>query len=138
MSATDNNINSSLPHRPSESVPGFNERELEPGAGLVESHETGAKKRDWTEFLPTTEHTAFLKSIEWSKTHVGSISEWPSSLRQAVYQVIADSRPATLYWYVGFLLGRLLASVAHIGNQGSALCSHLQCRFRASRRQDTS
>jgi hypothetical protein len=54
---------------------------------------------DWTRFLPDTEHVRFLKSIDWSKTHVGPIADWPGALRQAIYQVIADSRPATLYWY---------------------------------------
>jgi hypothetical protein len=56
---------------------------------------------DWTQVLPDTEHVRFLKSVDWSKTYVGPITAWPPALRQATYQVIADSRPATLYWYDG-------------------------------------
>lgn len=54
---------------------------------------------DWTEALPDTEHVHFLKSINWSKTHVGPMIDWQGALRQATYQLSADSRPATLYWY---------------------------------------
>jgi hypothetical protein len=53
---------------------------------------------DWTEALPDNGHVRFLKSVKWSDTLLGSIHGWPPVLRQAVYQVIADSRPATLYW----------------------------------------
>ncbi|KAF2670055.1 putative histidine kinase HHK15p [Microthyrium microscopicum] len=52
----------------------------------------------WTRFLPDTDHIRFIKSVDWSKTHVGPIENWPPGLRQSFYQVIADSRPATLYW----------------------------------------
>ncbi|KAH8647404.1 hypothetical protein BX600DRAFT_153472 [Xylariales sp. PMI_506] len=55
-------------------------------------------KWDWTLALPDMEHVRFLKSVDWSKTHIGPIADWSSALRQATYQVIADSRPATLYW----------------------------------------
>jgi signal transduction histidine kinase/CheY-like chemotaxis protein len=55
---------------------------------------------NWTQALPDNEHVRFLKSVDWSKTHVGRIADWPPALRQATYQVIADTRPATLYWYV--------------------------------------
>jgi hypothetical protein len=54
---------------------------------------------DWTRVLPDTEHVRFLRSVDWSKTHLGPMTDWPGALRQATYQVIADSRPATLYWY---------------------------------------
>jgi hypothetical protein len=60
--------------------------------------QAGHPRRDWTQFLPDTEHVRFLKSVDWSKTDVGPIADWPNALRQATYQVIADSRPATLYW----------------------------------------
>lgn len=64
---------------------------------------------DWTQHLPSTEHVQFLKSVDWSKTHVGPIAKWPSALRQATYQLIADSRPATLYWQVILSAGTIMA-----------------------------
>jgi hypothetical protein len=27
------------------------------------------------------------------------MADWSDALRQATYQIMADSRPATLYWY---------------------------------------
>jgi hypothetical protein len=53
---------------------------------------------DWTDALPNNDHVRFLKSINWGDTLLGPIHAWSLTLRQAVYQVIADSRPATLYW----------------------------------------
>jgi hypothetical protein len=56
-------------------------------------------KWNWTEALPDTDHVRFFKSLDWSTTLVGAIADWSSALRQATYQVMADTRPATLYWY---------------------------------------
>jgi hypothetical protein len=54
---------------------------------------------DWTEYLPQTPHIQFFRSVNWSATLVGPIDDWDPVLRQATYQLMADSRPATLYWY---------------------------------------
>jgi hypothetical protein len=53
---------------------------------------------DWTEALPDSDHVRFIKSVGWADTSLGPMRDWPPVLRQATYQVIADSRPATLYW----------------------------------------
>jgi hypothetical protein len=54
---------------------------------------------DWTEALCDNDHVRFMKSVNWAETSLGPMRDWPPVLRQATYQVIADSRPATLYWY---------------------------------------
>ncbi|KAF2430030.1 hypothetical protein EJ08DRAFT_697823 [Tothia fuscella] len=53
---------------------------------------------DWTEQLPQTDHVQFFRSVNWENTLIGPLDEWPPCLRQATYQVMADTRPATLYW----------------------------------------
>lgn len=57
-------------------------------------------REDWTTLLPSTEHVAFVKSREWHKTSLGSMLEWPSSLRLMTMKMLADPRPANLYWSV--------------------------------------
>jgi hypothetical protein len=86
------------------SLPPITEQDCEQQPSGAEADELLRTERrprwDWTLALPDTEHVRFLKSIDWAKTRVGPIAEWTGALRQATYQVIADSRPATLYWYV--------------------------------------
>jgi hypothetical protein len=54
---------------------------------------------DWTKVLPDTEHIRLFKSVDWSSTRLGSLQSWDSTLRSATFQVLADTRPACLYWY---------------------------------------
>lgn len=57
------------------------------------------KPWDWTEVLPDSEHIRLFRSIDWSSTRLGPLQSWDQTLRQSTYQVLADSRPACLYWY---------------------------------------
>jgi hypothetical protein len=55
---------------------------------------------DWTSVLPDTDHVRFFRSWDWGSTRLGPLQDFSPTLRQAVYQVLADSRPACLYWYL--------------------------------------
>lgn len=57
-------------------------------------------REDWTTLLPSTEHVNFLKSREWHKTSLGAMLDWPESLRLMTMKMLADPRPANLYWSV--------------------------------------
>jgi hypothetical protein len=76
----------------------FTSSDVEQGRPLEEPQQSNHVAWDWTEALPDSEHVNFLKSVEWANTPLGPMENWPPVLRQATYQVIADSRPATLYW----------------------------------------
>src|ERR1700712_2228985 len=70
------------------------------GADATPSSQTSQSERwDWTEVLPDTEHITLFKSIDWSSTRLGPLQSWSHTLRQSTYQVLADTRPACLYWY---------------------------------------
>ena len=53
---------------------------------------------DWTANLPQTQHVQFFRSTDWSQTSLGPLKEWHSSLRLFTTLVLADSRPACLWW----------------------------------------
>lgn len=52
----------------------------------------------WTEQLPSTPHVEFLKSRDWASTELGPIQLWPPPLRFMTRKMLADPRPANLYW----------------------------------------
>ena len=56
---------------------------------------------DWTR-LPVTEnmpeHIQFARSIDWTKTALGPIDQWPSDLRQMCNLIMASPHPAAMYW----------------------------------------
>lgn len=55
----------------------------------------------WEKSLPDTDHVRWVKSIDWSKTGIGaSIQDWPVELLLWTQQLLADSRPTTIYWWV--------------------------------------
>jgi len=56
---------------------------------------------DWTEDLPQTDHVRFFRATDWSKSELGPLSTWPPTLRLFTRFVLADSRAACLWWYVG-------------------------------------
>ena len=55
---------------------------------------------NWTEDIASTEHVEFFKSVDWSTTNLGRAEQWSNALRLYVHQLLADSRPAIIYWYV--------------------------------------
>lgn len=55
---------------------------------------------DWTTLLSATAHVDFLKSRNWHKTSLGLMISWPPTLRLMTMTMLADPRPANLYWLV--------------------------------------
>jgi hypothetical protein len=53
---------------------------------------------DWTAKLPTTAHVEFFRSTNWAATPLGTLQTWSASLRRAVYMLLADCRPACIFW----------------------------------------
>lgn len=53
---------------------------------------------DWTRFLPRTNHVDFLRSKDWAATFLGSMQTWSHALRLMTLKMLADPRPANLYW----------------------------------------
>ncbi|KAI0125261.1 hypothetical protein BJ170DRAFT_585113 [Xylariales sp. AK1849] len=39
-----------------------------------------------------------VNSVDWSKTPLGPMHQWPAHLQQTCNQVLADSRPIVIYW----------------------------------------
>ena len=52
----------------------------------------------WTETLPQDEHCQLFRDTDWSKTSLGSISDWDIGLRFYTSMLFADNRPACIYW----------------------------------------
>ena len=53
----------------------------------------------WVNQLPTSEHTQFFKSMDWSATALGPLETWSDSLRLLTRLLMSDSRAAALFWY---------------------------------------
>lgn len=53
---------------------------------------------DWTEQFPRTTHIQFVLDTDWSVTALGPMSTWPITLRLMTRKMLADPRPACLYW----------------------------------------
>ena len=53
---------------------------------------------DWTAKLPVTDHVQFFRSTKWTATPLGALQTWSTSLRLAIYMLLADSRPACIFW----------------------------------------
>lgn len=54
--------------------------------------------KDWTDKLPVSSHVQFLLSRDWSASPLGPMQEWSITLQLMVYKMLADPRPACLYW----------------------------------------
>ena len=56
---------------------------------------------DWTR-LPLSNslprHVQFARSIEWSRTSLGPIENWPTGLREMCNLIMASPHPAAMYW----------------------------------------
>jgi hypothetical protein len=55
---------------------------------------------NWADYIPTTDHVRFFRGTDWARTRMGPLKTWSMALRLQVFMVLADSRPACLYWYV--------------------------------------
>lgn len=53
---------------------------------------------DWTASLPHTQHVHVFRNTDWAQTKLGPVQEWSPSLRLFTGFVLADSRPACLWW----------------------------------------
>ena len=53
---------------------------------------------DWTAALPQTDHIAFFRTTDWSRSCLGPLSTWSPTLRMFASYVLADSRGACLWW----------------------------------------
>lgn len=53
---------------------------------------------DWTADLPQSDHIRFFRSIHWSLTSLGPLATWSPTLRLYTLFVLADPRPACLWW----------------------------------------
>ena len=71
--------------------------------GLCAQKEKGKSQASmysaWVNQLPTSEHTQFFKSMDWSATALGALETWSDSLRQMTRLLMSDSRAAALFWY---------------------------------------
>lgn len=56
------------------------------------------ERDDWTDDLPDTDQVRFFKSTNWSASLLGPVHTWNTALRLHTHSVLADSRPACLYW----------------------------------------
>ena len=52
----------------------------------------------WTDALPLTAHVEYFKDIDWDATYLGPLDSWSLALRLHVSSLLADSRPAVIYW----------------------------------------
>lgn len=55
-------------------------------------------QQSWTNILPPGEYTDFFRAIDWSQTPLGPLSSWSPHLRQMTCFLMADSRPASMFW----------------------------------------
>lgn len=56
---------------------------------------------DWItypELVTLTPFQQFIRDIDWEKSPVGPMNQWPSQLREMVLLVVADPGPAVVYW----------------------------------------
>jgi len=58
-----------------------------------------SRSASWTDKLPRSQHVENFKyAIDWTKTSLGPLENWPVSLQTLVNVVFSDSRAAILYW----------------------------------------
>ena len=53
---------------------------------------------DWTDTLPKTDHVNMLRNVDWSKTPLGPIESWSSTLRLYIHMCVSERRAACIYW----------------------------------------
>lgn len=52
----------------------------------------------WVNELPASEHVQLFKNTDWSATALGPLEAWSGCLRQMTRFLMADSRPASMFW----------------------------------------
>lgn len=45
-----------------------------------------------------SDHQRFIRNVDWTKSPLGPMNQWPDQLRQIVMTVVADPMPAAVYW----------------------------------------
>jgi hypothetical protein len=80
---------------------------------------------NWTDEILPTEHNAFLINTDWTSTELGPIEKWPAPLRLMIRKMLADPRPANLYWWVLCISGGV-ESLPNLFAQGQRTCGHIQ------------
>lgn len=53
---------------------------------------------DWTSDLPDTDHVRFFRETDWSRSKLGALKGWSTTLRLFTRLLFADSRAACLWW----------------------------------------
>ncbi|KAF2853540.1 putative histidine kinase-like protein M3YPp [Plenodomus tracheiphilus IPT5] len=53
---------------------------------------------DWTLDLPQSDHVRFFRETDWLRSNLGPLDTWSPSLRLFTSFVLADSKPACLWW----------------------------------------
>lgn len=66
--------------------------------GGTEEIQHTANAPDWTNDIPESDFLTFFLSVDWSRTPLGALKDWSIALRLYTFQVLADSRPAVVYW----------------------------------------
>src|SRR5690348_2404697 len=49
-------------------------------------------------FVGTGEMSALMRSLDWSKTPLGPVSDWPQSLKTSLSICLASRFPIVMYW----------------------------------------
>lgn len=52
----------------------------------------------WTDALPASAHTEVVLNVDWGSTPLGPLHSWHRSLQLYTQMLLADSRPAGIYW----------------------------------------
>ncbi|KAI8933831.1 hypothetical protein NX059_009533 [Plenodomus lindquistii] len=82
--------------------------------------------RDWTLDLPRTDHIRLFRETDWTKSTLGATEHWSLNLRLFTRFVLADSKPACLWW------GPVEHLTAIYNEHYAALAGHLHPRLMGS------
>ncbi|KAJ4984546.1 hsp90-like protein [Stagonosporopsis vannaccii] len=52
----------------------------------------------WTDAFPASAHTEVLLNIDWESTSLGPLHTWNRPMQLYTQMLLADPRPATIYW----------------------------------------
>lgn len=88
------------------------------------SGKTRKKIHDWTRDPPPenlTPHQRSIRNVDWKTSPLGPMSQWCDQLRQMVLVVVADPKPAVIYWGQERALVYNEAFIPLIGNKHPGL-----------------
>ncbi|CAL3962736.1 unnamed protein product [Diplocarpon coronariae] len=69
-----------------------------PPGSAVETPVSSLHQDNWPETIPPSEHVNFFQRVNWAESALGPLSSWSNALRLYTSMVLADSRPACVYW----------------------------------------